>query len=100
MKSQNNNDSINGVIWKRCPKDVYVGRKTVECGVASSVICFNDGVSGILNVFNSMNIIPGKFTTVFCTKRDTNRIDVMERKLSTNVKLRRKHLRAKEKRVY
>ena len=26
-KTQNSNESINGVIWKRCPKDVLLGRK-------------------------------------------------------------------------
>ena len=33
-KTQNNNESINNVIWKRCPKDINVGRKTLEFGVA------------------------------------------------------------------
>ena len=43
-KTQNNNESINHVIWKRCPKDINIGRKTLEFGVASAVICFNDGI--------------------------------------------------------
>ena len=42
-KTQNSNEFINGVIWKRCPKDVFVGRKVLEMGVASAVIFFNDG---------------------------------------------------------
>ena len=42
-KTQNSNESINGVIWKRCPKDVFVGRKVLEKGVASAVISSNDG---------------------------------------------------------
>ena len=37
-QTQNNNGSLNNVIWKRCPKDVYVGRSTLEMGVASAVI--------------------------------------------------------------
>ena len=41
---------MNGVIWKWCPKDVFVGHSTLEVGVASAVISFNDGKSGILKV--------------------------------------------------
>ena len=29
-QTQNNNESINGVIWKRCPKDTFVGRNVIE----------------------------------------------------------------------
>ena len=36
-KIQNNNESRNGLIWKRCPKDVFLGRVTLELGVFSAV---------------------------------------------------------------
>ena len=29
-KTQNNNEAINVIIWKKLPKDVFVGRKTLE----------------------------------------------------------------------
>ena len=41
-KDQNNNESLNGVIWKKCPKDVFVGCATLEIGVALAVLDFND----------------------------------------------------------
>lgn len=96
-KTQNNNESINGVIWKRCPKDVYVGRSTIEMGVASAVISFNDGLSSVVKVYEELNVIPGDFTFEFCSKKDTSRVTVMERKSSVEVKKRRKHLRAVKK---
>ena len=55
-QTQNNNESINGVIWKRCPKDIFVGRTTLEIGVASAVIRFNDGVSGVLKVLKTLKL--------------------------------------------
>ena len=55
-KTQNNNESLNGLIWKRCPKEVFVGCVILELGVASAVIAFNDGLSGIIEVFNKLNI--------------------------------------------
>ena len=39
-KIQNNNESLNGLMWKRCPKDVFVGHATLELGVASAIISF------------------------------------------------------------
>ena len=51
-QTQNYNESINGVIWKRCPKDITVGRTTLETGLASAVIYFSDGISGALKVLS------------------------------------------------
>ena len=96
-KTQNNNESINGVIWKRCPKDVFVGRGTLELGVSSAVISFNDGVTGILDIFKLINITPGVFTKEYCKQKDKERIFVMEQKSSDTVKHRRKQLRAQRK---
>jgi len=96
-KTQNNNEGINGVIWKRCPKDVFVGRSTLEIGVASAVIGFNDGAEGMLSIFDLLNISYGMFTEDFCTRKDSDRVTMMERKSSTDVKARRKRLRSVRK---
>ena len=74
-KTQNNNESLNGVIWKRCPQDFFVGRTTVELSVASAVISFNEGASGIIKVLKKLNVTPDSFTVDYCTKRDTGRIN-------------------------
>ena len=39
-KTQNNNESLNGLMWKHCPKNVFVGHATLELGVASAIISF------------------------------------------------------------
>ena len=72
-----------------------VGRKTLEFGVASEVICFNDGISGDLNVFKKLNI--PTYTTKFCKGKDDDCIVVMEKKSSDKVKSRRKQLHAKKR---
>ena len=96
-KTQNNNESINGVIWKRCPKDVFVGRNTLEIAVASAVISFNDGVFGILRVLDLLDISPGKYSLKFCNAKDTKRVVEMNRKSTAAVKQMRKQLRAHRK---
>ena len=47
-KTQNINESLNGLIWKRCPKDVFGGRVTLELGAASAVLAFSDELTGII----------------------------------------------------
>ena len=76
---------------------MFVGCATLEIGVASAVLKFNDGSSGVLNVLNSLKIEPGKFTTEFCGKRDSERVTKMDLKSSDQTKLRRKQLRAQRK---
>ena len=61
-KTQNSNESINGVIWKRCPKDVFVGRKVLEMGVASAVISFNDGTKRLIDVMKELKVEPGHYS--------------------------------------
>ena len=42
-ETQNVNESINNIIWARCPKRVYVGNLTLKTAVTYAVISFNDG---------------------------------------------------------
>ena len=59
-QTQNNNESMNGAIWKRCPKNVFVGRSTVEMGVSSAGISLNDGQSSILKVMENLSMNLGE----------------------------------------
>ena len=53
---QNNNESINGIIWKRLPKDVFVGRTAIEIRICSAVVCFNDGDVGFSKIFEELSM--------------------------------------------
>ena len=48
--TQNNNEAFNGVIWQKCPKEVYVERWTLEIGVCSAISNFNSGSTAIMKV--------------------------------------------------
>lgn len=65
-QTQNNNESLNGVIWKRCPKDIYIGRSVLEMSVSSAVISFNSGKRGILDVYGRCCLEPGPYTEQYC----------------------------------
>ena len=47
-ETQNVNESLNNLIWTRCPKRIYVGNSVLKATVASAVICYNDWVQGTL----------------------------------------------------
>eukprot|EP00112_Aurelia_sp_Birch-Aquarium-sp1_P017849 Seg418.7 transcript_id=Seg418.7/GoldUCD/mRNA.D3Y31 product="hypothetical protein" protein_id=Seg418.7/GoldUCD/D3Y31 len=96
-KTQNVNESLNQVIWKRCPKDIYVERFTLETGVASAIINFNDGLSGVINVFNMLCMEPGAYSVRYCNDCDEHRIKTANRKDTPEMKQRRKQLRAIKK---
>ena len=96
-RTQNVNESLNQLIWKRCPKDVYVERFTLEIGVASAVISFNDGLCGIGMVLKALNIEPGAQLATFCGEIDQRRTLMSDRKCTQEALHRRKQLRAIKK---
>ena len=59
-KTQNNNDSLNGV---------YVGRTTLEMGIDSAVINFNDGAGSILNVMKEYGLQDGHYASTLWKKK-------------------------------
>ena len=67
-------------MWKPCPKGLNVSCKTLEFGVASAVISFSDGISGVLVVFKKLNILHGTYTTKFYKGKYGDSIVVMEKK--------------------
>ena len=92
--TQNNNECLNGLIWKRLPKDVYVGSKIFNIGVASAIMSFNSGAKELCKVMEKLGMTPGPFTQVFCQLKDRNRIDNMNRKSSVEGKKCRKRHKA------
>ena len=42
-KTQNANESLHSVIWRKCPKEVFVSRKRLEVAVISAISEFNMG---------------------------------------------------------
>ena len=96
-KAQNSNESLNGFIQKRYPKDIFVGRKVLELGVASAVISFNDGTKLLIDVLKELKIVLGYFSELFCHNKDVSRVSIIKTKSTQETKIRRKRLRAARK---
>ena len=95
--TQNDNESLNGLIRKCCPKDIFVGRDTLNMGCCSAIINFNDGLRGIIDVFDKLNLKSGHYTNTFCENSDNTQITSMENKTTDKQKHRRKQIRAVRK---
>ena len=65
--------SLNTIIWKRCSKEVYVGRTALSLGISSAVINFNNGAHGLLEVKQEYELKDGEFCSNFSTF-DSNQI--------------------------
>ncbi|GFS96123.1 uncharacterized protein TNCV_2709931 [Trichonephila clavipes] len=83
-KTQNSNECLNGVIWQRVPKEVFVSLKILKSGALDAVIHFNDGYKGCVEIFKKLNITPGYFTLKAYKHLDINRINDAERHSTPN----------------
>ena len=92
-QTQNNKESLNGVIWKRCPKDTFVGRN-VEMSVSSTVISFNSGKRGLFDVYHGCMLETGSYTELFCYLDDAGKVCRQNKKSSVANKKRRTTLRS------
>ena len=94
--TQNNNESINNVIWKKCPKQTHVSKKILEIGVSSAILEFNEGTAGIFSVFLKLGIHTGKYMNKATSVSNATRIS-SALKSSKQGLVRRKKLRAIKK---
>lgn len=93
-KTQNANESLNNVIWSRCPKNIFLHKSSFEMGVNSAVLHFNEGTAGVKRVLNFLNLEIGAKTILSSSRKDKARLSNMARKDTLKVKNRRRKLRA------
>lgn len=91
-KTQNANEALNGLIWQRCPKTVYCGRKNLEVGVASAVCAMNDGKDAIKYILKRMSLKPGAQAENGLTLSSRKRKQQAQLQNSDRAKKRRKLL--------
>ena len=94
--TQNANESLNNLIWARCPKKIYQGKKVVKLCTASAITHLNDGVSSVARVLERLQM-PRKEHSMTNSKCDKMRINLANKKSSEKLKKRRKQLRAIKK---
>lgn len=96
-KTQNQNESLNAMIWNRVPKTVFVGANVLNFGTYDAVGHFNIGHKAAINIFNELGLVPGQFFEKSILKADKMRIKKAEHRNTPEVKKRRKVLRGQKK---
>ena len=90
-QTQNCNESFNGVLWSKCPKQVFVGKDTLEIAVCSAVITYNEGFSQLQSVYTCFGLSSGFWLQTGFVKKDEHCRKQMEEKSSERGKKRRKN---------
>ena len=94
------------LLWSKCPKHKFHGRKTVEIAVTSAIINYNSGATGKYQLMHAINIPSGSHSVTHSTKKDKKRLknarnvhhwrqrrigsqgEILERRLSTRKTLK------------
>lgn len=87
--TQNSNESINGMVWARCPKNKHHGAKVVRCAVASAVCHFHSGAASRAKVMQRLSIPAGVFTKQASARKDKRRMKKADRQATDKEKKRR-----------
>ena len=61
-RTQNVNESFNGMIWNRIPKANHVDLDILSLAVYDAIAHFNEGGIAAYNIFHEMNMETGKYT--------------------------------------
>lgn len=89
---------MNGVIWSRLPKIVFVGMKTLKLGVADAVSSFKDGAISKCHTLEALGLKPGKYCVKAMSRIDNERIRRAEKEreeLLKNINTKKKATLAK-----
>jgi len=92
--TQNANEALNNIIWKKCPKNIFMKKDTLNMAVSLAIIDFNEGKIGICHVAKELGLDCGRFMASLITEADESRVRGMARKSNEKDKKRRKKLRA------
>ena len=70
----NTNEAFHHLIWERCPKTAFCGHRRIDLAVADETIVYNDGERKRLDIFEALNIVPGRYATSCFQNLDSLRI--------------------------
>lgn len=99
-KTQNANESFNGVLWQMIPKQTFVEFKTFQLGAYIALLQFNQGAKGILSVIENLGLTPDHRVVQQFNLIDKRRIHDSKRHSLPEAKLLRKKLRAIRKKKW
>lgn len=95
-KTQNVNEAFNNVLWTRLPKNVFVGKHTLELGTAEAVCTWNDGNISRTKIIQHLGISDVGLNTLCILKQfDSERIARAELAERNSTKEARRKMRGR-----
>lgn len=101
--TQNSNESFNNTIWSLAPKQHFSGKNVIELATAIATCIFNEGHRTLLKIMEIMGVQIGSQSFTYTTKRDSERIILMEKrtsKTSKEARIERKKARQEQEDAY
>ena len=95
--TKNQNQSFNGTVWNRIPKDTHVGLRQLEIGVYDATTHFNIGSKDAVLVYEKLGMRPGQHTLKGCLSKNESRTINARRQSTISKKMRRRYNRAAKK---
>ena len=99
-ETQNNNESLNNMLWAKCPKNVFVTKPVLQLGVNSAVIEFNEGANGVIRVFEKLGINIGKETVGGTAKKKKKHNEENESENSRQYQNEKETTKKSQKRLF
>ena len=87
--TQNRNECINSLVWIRCPKHKFHGRKIVRFAAASAVCHYHGGAASRTKVMERLSTPGGEHTEKSCRSKDRKRVAKSDLQISEKFKRRR-----------
>ena len=85
-ETQNNNESLNSLIWTFALKHIHAGTQTIQISIFLAVCIFNEGFIAILKILSVMGITIGPEAHAFAVRRDEVRTERSELRASEALK--------------
>lgn len=84
--TQNANESFNATLWQMAPKTVHSGKSVVDIAADIAACNFNDGMMGIMEIMQVLNLEIGPTCYNFCLAADAERTSKAEERLTDAAK--------------
>ncbi|KAJ8051081.1 hypothetical protein HOLleu_04516 [Holothuria leucospilota] len=97
--TQNQNESLNSLVWLRAPKHKHRGARSIELAVILTILQFSKGSSAKHGIMARLNIPPGDFSLVGSAIKDKTRINKAKRVEAAEMKKRREKKRQGKKKL-
>ena len=95
--TQNQNESLNNVLWSICPKTKFCGVDKVKLCTSEAISHFNTGAASRATILETVGVTPGYNMLSALQEEDATRVYHSMRKVQTVTRIRRRKMRGEKK---